>query len=86
VGVGRFLVFCMFPMSSLRRYQKHLSFYPIIVIQSSTFIYITCRREGDIGKHASMFGSAPCSKNIGDGQSNDSFEEKKTNCPPLTNL
>jgi len=86
VGVGGFFVFCMFPMSSLRRYQTHVSFYPIIVIQSSTFTYITCRREGDIRKHASTFGSDPCSKNIGDGQSNDSFEEKKTNCPPLTNL
>jgi len=64
VGVGGFFVFCMFPMSSLRRYQKDLSFYPIIVIQSSMFIYITCRREGDIRKHASMFGSAPCSKKL----------------------
>jgi hypothetical protein len=36
-------------------------------------IYITCRREGDIQKHASLFGSAPCSKNIGHGESNNPF-------------
>ncbi len=40
-------VFCMFSMCSLRRSRKHLRFHPIIVVQTSTFIYIciTWRRE-----------------------------------------
>jgi hypothetical protein len=41
-----------------------------------------------LGK-ASVFGSAPCSKNIDDGQSNDSWGKKKTktktNSATLTN-
>ncbi len=40
-------VFSMFPMCCLRRSQNHLRFHPIIVVQTSNFIYIciTWRRE-----------------------------------------
>jgi hypothetical protein len=33
-------VFCMFPMCCLWRSQNHLRFHPIIVLQTSTFMYI----------------------------------------------
>jgi hypothetical protein len=79
-------VFCMFPMCSLQRSQKHLRFHPIIVLQTSNFIYITRRREGGTGKHDKAcfhFGErfyvweCPIFENIGDGRSNDSFWKKK---------
>jgi hypothetical protein len=94
-------MFCMFSMCSLRHSQKHLRFHPIIVVQSSTFIYIyiTRRREGGIGKHDKAcfyFGErfyvweCPIFENIGDGNQMTPFEEKRrrkeTNCAPLANL
>jgi len=81
----------MFPMCWLRRSQNHLRFHPIIVLQTSTFIYILLgEARGGIGKHDKAcfhFGErfyvweCPIFENIGDGKSNDSFwkkeEEKK---------
>ncbi len=71
MGVGGIFCFLYVPNEFLMTLPKAPQFLSHHVIQSSRCIYITCRREGDMRKHASMFGSAACSKNIGNDQSNN---------------
>ncbi len=48
---------CMFPVCSLRRSQKHLRFHPIIVVQTSNFIYIYIYKLEKGGGHSKAWQS-----------------------------